>query len=80
MRYRVDDFQVFTDDQQPPAFTLSVNSIYDPGKVNGGTSTTIKVISTKEAKRILGSEYVAMVPRSDRPRLRIGDDLSLIHI
>ncbi len=74
MRYRVDDFQVFTDDQQPPAFTLSVNSIYDPGKVNGGTSTTIKVISTKEAKRILGSEYVAMVPRSDRPRLRIGDD------
>ena len=74
MRFRIDGFQVFTDNDQPPAFTLSVNSIIDPSKINGTASSTIKVISTKEAKRILGSEYMAEVPRNNRPRLRVGDD------
>ena len=62
------------DEDQLPAFTLSVNSLTDPSKVQGVRSTTIRIIATPEARRVLGTEYIAQVGRSGtRPVLRIGE-------
>lgn len=72
MRGTIDGIEVYLDDDQLPAFTLSVNSLTDPSKVQGVRSTTIRIISTPEARRVLGTEYMAQVGRSGaRPVLRI---------
>ncbi len=74
MRATIDGVEVYMDDGQLPAFSLSVNNLTDPSVVKGATSTTIRVIATKEARRVLGGEGMAEVPRNGRPVLRIGDD------
>ena len=74
MRGSIDGTEVYMNDGQLPAFTLSINSITDPSKVQGAASSTIKVVATKEARRVFGPEGMAHVRRSDRPVLRIGED------
>jgi hypothetical protein len=74
MRGTIDDFEVYLDESQLPAFTLSVNSVIDPSKVQGTSSTTLRLIATKETRRLLGGERMAEVANDERPVLRIGDD------
>lgn len=74
MRGTIDGIEVYLSEDQLPAFTLSVNSILDPSKVQGTGSTTMRVIATKEARRVLGGERMGEMPRSGRPLLRIGED------
>lgn len=74
MRGSIDGTEIYLSEDQLPAVTLSVNSLTDPSKVTGARSTTIRVIATKEARRVLGGEGMAEVPRTDRPVLRIGED------
>lgn len=74
MKGTIDGIEVYLDEDQLPAFTLSVNSLTDPSKVQGVRSTTIRIIATPEARRVLGTEYMAQVQRvGARPVLRIGD-------
>lgn len=74
MRGTIDGIEVYLDEDQLPAFTLSVNSLTDPSKVQGVRSTTIRIVATPEARRVLGTEYMAQVKRGGaRPVLRIGD-------
>lgn len=73
MQGRIDGAEVYLDDGQLPAFTLSVNSLTDPSKVQGTRSTTMRVISTPESRRALGSEHGAAARPSVRPILRIGE-------
>lgn len=74
MRGTIDGAGIYLDDNQTPAFTSSVNSVVDPSKVKGVSSTTIKVVNTKEASIALGSEFMRQVVPTDRPTLRIGED------
>lgn len=74
MRGSIDGTEIYLSEDQLPAVTLSVNSLTDPSKVTGARSTTIRVIATKEARRVLGGEGMAEVPRTERPVLRIGED------
>ena len=74
MRGTIDGIDVYLDEDQLPAFTLSVNSLTDPSKMQGIRSTTIRIIATPEARRVLGTEYMAQLPRGgQRPVLRIGN-------
>lgn len=62
------------DEGQLPAFTFSINDLLDPSKIRGARSETLKVISTKESRRVLGSEQMASPDTRDRRILRIGED------
>lgn len=74
MRGTIDGIEVYLDEDQLPAFTQSVNSLTDPSKVQGVRSTTIRIVATPEARRVLGTEYMAQIPRGgQRPVLHIGD-------
>jgi hypothetical protein len=74
MRGTIDGIEVYMDEDQLPAITMSVNSLADPSKITGATSSTIRVIATKEARRVLGREGMNEVGRLTRARLRIADD------
>jgi hypothetical protein len=74
IRARLGDSDVFMSEDQAPAFSSSVNSITDPSKVKGVSSTTIRIISTKESRRVLGSATTDRMPSTQRPILRIGND------
>jgi len=72
MRATVNDKEVFLKEGELPAVTLSINSLTDPSKISGTTSTTIKVLATPEAKRVFGTEFMRDARRTTRPELRIG--------
>lgn len=74
MRGTIDGSEVFLDDDQLPAFTLSVNSVTDPGSVKGARSTTIRLTNTKELARVMGSQYLMSADFPPRTTLRIGDE------
>lgn len=74
MKGTIDGADIYLDEGQLPAFTLSVNSIIDPSKIKGVSSTTIRVQNTKEAARALGREFMCVDPPVDRPTMRIGED------
>lgn len=73
MRGTINDVAVFLDDDQYPSVRSSVNDILDPSKAKGATVSTVTVINTPEAARVLGTEFMAQVADSRRPRLRLGD-------
>lgn len=73
MRGRLNDSEVYLDEGQLPAFSLSVTALTDPSKIKGTTSTTLRILATPEAKRVVGSEFMAQRPLG-RPVLRIGED------
>ncbi|MFT3885664.1 MAG: hypothetical protein QM724_09600 [Flavobacteriales bacterium] len=73
MKGTIDDSTIFFDEDTLPAVTLSINSLIDPSKSRGSYSTTINVVSTPEARRVLGTEFMAQAENKRRPRLRIGD-------
>lgn len=72
MRATVNDKEVFLKEGELPAVTLSINSLTDPSKISGTTSTTIRVLATPEAKRVFGTEFMRDSPRAQRPEIRIG--------
>lgn len=74
MRGRIDDTEVYLDEDQLPAFSLSVNSITDPDKIKGTSSTTLRVLSTPESRRAVGTHFMDERRRTKRPVLRIGED------
>ena len=74
MRGTIDGHEIYLPEDELPAFTLSVNSLTDPSKVKGTSSSTVKVVATKEAHRAFGTEFMDTVERNTRPRLLIGDD------
>lgn len=75
MRGTIGDNEIYLSEDQLPAFSLSVNSLQDPSKVQGsGSATTLRVISSKEARRVFGGEGMAEAPYTQRPVMRIGDD------
>ena len=51
MKAYIDSVEVYLDDEQRPAFTSSVDELNDPSKSKGQSSTTIRVIATKEARK-----------------------------
>jgi len=59
MKAYIDSVEVYLDDEQRPAFTSSVDELNDPSKSKGQSSTTIRVIATKEARKVLGTHYMA---------------------
>jgi hypothetical protein len=74
MRGTIDGHEIYLPEDELPAFTLSVNSLTDPSKVQGTSSSTMKVVATKEARQKFGTEFMDTVMRGTRPRLLIGDD------
>lgn len=79
MRAKINGSEVYLKDDQAPAFSSSINKLTDPSKVSGVTSTTIKVVATVEAKRVLGTEFMAEAKRTTRPTLTIGEQGELFN-
>lgn len=73
MRGTIDGAEVYLDEGQLPAFTLSIDSISDPSKFKGTASTTIRVIATKEARQVFGSEHFNSGRTSADMELVIGE-------
>ena len=71
MRGHIEGTEIYLSEDQLPAFTFSINTLSDPSKTNGSRSTTLRIVSTPESKRILGNEFMAGVPSSARPNLRL---------
>ena len=71
MRGHIEGTEIYLSEDQLPAFTFSINTLSDPSKTQGSRSTTLRIISTPESKRVLGNEFMAGVPSSARPILRI---------
>jgi len=72
MRATVNDKEVFLKEGELPAVTLSINSLTDPSKISGTTSTTIKVLATPEAKRVFGTEFMRDARNRADLELRMG--------
>ena len=72
MRATVNDKEVFLKEGELPAVTLSINSLTDPSKISGTTSTTIKVLATPEAKRVFGTEFMQDARNRADLELRMG--------
>jgi hypothetical protein len=68
----VDGVQVYMAGDAP-AVSLSLNELANPSKVRGGRSTTIKIINTKEARRVFGGEGTSEALRKDRPEIVVYD-------
>lgn len=73
MRAKINGSEVYLKDDQAPAFSLSINSLLDPSKVKGISSTTIRGISTKELRRLGYTEHMRSVDRPDIGVIRIGE-------
>lgn len=73
MRATVNGKEVFLKDGELPAVTLSINSLTDPSKIAGTKSTTINILATVEAKRVMGTEFMAQPRPTDKMLLRIGN-------
>lgn len=74
MRIRIDDQRVYASEDQDPRITVSVNDIRDPSKIRGARSTSVKIISTNESRRALGSEGMDRIDVFSRKAMRIGND------
>lgn len=71
MRGTIDGTDIYLEDNQLPAFTSSIDSILDPSKIKGVGSTTMKVVTTKEARQVLGTEFMSQHTSNARRVLRI---------
>lgn len=71
MRGHIEGTEIYLSEDQLPAFTISAGSLSDPGKAKGSRSTTLRIISTPESKRVLGNEFMGGVPNPERPILRL---------
>jgi len=65
---------VYLDEGQLPAFTLSISDVADVSKIRGFRGTTMRILSTKESRRVFGNETVAPIDPNGRKTLRIGND------
>ena len=74
MKGRIDDSEVYLSEDQLPAVTSSIADLIEPTKVRGVRTTTGRVVNTKEARRILGSEKMSRINPSERHLLRLGND------
>lgn len=70
---KIEGANVFLSEDQLPEFSVLITALEDPSKTKGSSSTTIRVINTPEAARALGTEHMHDAPRTQRPRLRIGN-------
>lgn len=70
---KVNGQRVFLSDGEAPQFSLSANSVEDPSKIKGNKSTTIRILNTPEAARVLGTEHMINEAPSVRPTIVIGD-------
>lgn len=74
MRGRIDNTEVYLDEDQLPAFSGSVDGLEDPSKIKGTVSTTMRVVRTSESARAFGTEHFAQVATTRKPVLHIGED------
>lgn len=62
---------VHLDGDQVPGVTLRESDVTDPGKLLGTSSTTIRILATKELLQVLGSEAMNERPAFSMPELRM---------
>jgi hypothetical protein len=76
MRAEINGHTVYLSEDPAPVVSLTINDIFDPGKIRGAKSNTLRIIATKEGRREMGGEYMSEVDlfASGLPVLKMGED------
>lgn len=70
---RIDGTNIYLSEDQLPAFTLSLNELTEPGMIRGARSSTIRIVNTKEARRVFSTQPMRSPSRSGEQTLTIGE-------
>ena len=70
---RIDGTDVYLPEDQLPALSSSLEDLNDPSKLRGPRSTTVKLINTKEVRRVFSDQYMNRPTRATPATLTMGD-------
>ena len=70
---KINGTNIHLNEDQLPAFTLSIQDLTDPSKIRGTRSSTIRAVNTKELRRALVSERMSDPRPTGRAELVIGN-------